>query len=116
MDAARSESAAPGVVVPCHGVRLRCKRSGVRFGVLLRRGQGRRNRVLLIKDFLCRDPACTKRKHSIAVLMQCPEVLITVKRIVWSKELAESEVERLNRLNVDKESLHAWPTETALER
>ena len=38
--------------------------------------------------------------------MEEPEVVISVKKVVWSKELAESEVERLNRLNADKESIY----------
>jgi hypothetical protein len=32
----------------------------------------------------------------------------TVKRVVWSEELAESEVERLNAVNADKNCLYLW--------
>ena len=31
-----------------------------------------------------------------------PEVAITVKKVVWSRMFAETEVERLNQLNADK--------------
>jgi hypothetical protein len=32
----------------------------------------------------------------------------TVKRIVWSEDLAESEVDRLNELNADKRCHYFW--------
>ncbi len=44
--------------------------------------------------------------RDIKDMMEKPEVLITVKRIVWSKEQAESEVARLNRLNAEKDSIY----------
>ncbi len=46
--------------------------------------------------------------HHDAGLMEEPEVLINVKRVVWSREFAESEVERLNRLKKDSEVVYFW--------
>ena len=37
-----------------------------------------------------------------------PEHKITVKRIVWSQEVAEAEVERLNSLNQEKGCRYFW--------
>lgn len=39
-----------------------------------------------------------------------PDVLVTVKEIVRSQELAEAEVARLNSLNEDKDLLYWWQT------
>lgn len=44
--------------------------------------------------------------RDIRDVMEQPEVFITVKKVVWSKEVAESEVARLNQLNADKESVY----------
>lgn len=43
------------------------------------------------------------------------EEAVTIKKIVWSKEEAESEVKRLNKLNNDKDSVYFWQV-TRLER
>jgi hypothetical protein len=32
----------------------------------------------------------------------------TVKRVVWTKEVAEREVRRLNEVNADKDCLYLW--------
>src|SRR5687767_11674173 len=37
-----------------------------------------------------------------------PEVAIAVQKVVWSQKLAESEVSRLNKLNVDKDVRYFW--------
>ena len=37
-----------------------------------------------------------------------PETSVTVKRVVWSEDLARMEVERLNSLNADKGSRYFW--------
>jgi hypothetical protein len=37
-----------------------------------------------------------------------PEDSVYVKRVVWSEELARSEVERLNRLNADAGCRYFW--------
>ena len=39
-----------------------------------------------------------------------PEMLITVKEIVRTPELAEAEVERLNALNGHKDVIYFWQT------
>ena len=41
--------------------------------------------------------------------------MITVKEVLWDKEAAEQEVERLNRLNADKGAVYFWKI-TRLER
>jgi len=35
----------------------------------------------------------------------------TVKRVVWSRELAESEVQRLNELKADKRCRYFWESD-----
>jgi hypothetical protein len=40
---------------------------------------------------------------------------IAVEKVVWTRELAESEVSRLNRLNKDKGTVYFW-TLTRVER
>jgi hypothetical protein len=37
-----------------------------------------------------------------------PEVIVTVKKVVWAREVAESEVSRLNRLNEVKGAMYFW--------
>jgi hypothetical protein len=37
-----------------------------------------------------------------------PEVIVTVKKVVWAREVAESEVSRLNRLNEAKGGMYFW--------
>jgi hypothetical protein len=37
-----------------------------------------------------------------------PNVYVSVKEIFWTLDEAEAEVERLNRLNADKDSRYAW--------
>jgi hypothetical protein len=44
-----------------------------------------------------------------------PEVAVTVKKIVWSQDVAESEITRLNQLNRDKGVVYFW-TITRVER
>jgi hypothetical protein len=44
-----------------------------------------------------------------------PEVLVTVKKIVWDREVAESEVLRLSRLNDDKDVTY-FSTYTRVEQ
>jgi hypothetical protein len=40
--------------------------------------------------------------------VQDDEARFTVRRIVWSEELAEAEVERLQELNADKGARYVW--------
>jgi hypothetical protein len=44
----------------------------------------------------------------LADLYSDVEPLITIKKIVWSQEEAEEEVERLNRLNEKKNCKYFW--------
>jgi hypothetical protein len=37
-----------------------------------------------------------------------PEAIITVKEVVWAREVAEAEVSRLNRLNGEKGAVYFW--------
>jgi hypothetical protein len=46
--------------------------------------------------------------HHDTDLMEKPEVLVIVKKVVWSREVAESEVERLNRLKAGSEVKYFW--------
>lgn len=43
------------------------------------------------------------------------ESKITVKKVVWTQEIAEQEVERLNKLNTAKGALYFWQI-TRLEK
>ncbi len=46
--------------------------------------------------------------HRDADLMQEPEVLVTVKKVIWSHAFAEAEVERLNGLRAGSEIIYFW--------
>jgi hypothetical protein len=46
--------------------------------------------------------------HHDTDLMEEPEVLVNVKKVVWSREVAETEVERLNRLKAGSEVIYFW--------
>ena len=46
--------------------------------------------------------------HHDIDLMEEPEVLVTIKKVVWSREDAESEVERLNHLKAGSEVVYFW--------
>jgi len=48
--------------------------------------------------------------------MEEPEVLVTVKKVVWSREVAESEVERLYRLKSGSEVISFWTIAREEER
>ena len=37
-----------------------------------------------------------------------PEVVITVKKVVWAREVAEAEVSGLNKLNEKKGAVYFW--------
>jgi hypothetical protein len=37
-----------------------------------------------------------------------PQVYVTVKEVLWTSDEAEAEVERLNRVNADKDCCYWW--------
>ena len=54
--------------------------------------------------------------HHDTDIMEEPEVLVTVKKVVWSREVAESEVERLYRLKSGSEVISFWTIAREEER
>jgi hypothetical protein len=52
------------------------------------------------------DPAYTIIRVDLDV--KDDEARFTVRRIVWSQELAEAEVQRLKELNADKGARYLW--------